>query len=367
MFIGRQKEIAKIEDFVFNSKRQFLYIYGKRGIGKTSLIFQFIQKNKKRLDNKVLTLNAFNVDSLPNDFLNSDKELLIIDDYFEFSGDNAVSIALPLSSLRNIIDNSKAKKVIFLSPEPPLLLEQSLHGRADYLEIPPFSKQDLDNIIRQTFNNVSGIDFNEFYSYFKNNPRSILTALNYYKLSNFKKGIDFLDFLNKPVKQSGIIDINGNPLSSETAETKVITQAVEVVNNSLVEKVNNNPGLMYQMTPRNFEELVAELLEREGFKVNLTKQTRDGGKDIFVAQKNRLGNFLYYVECKQYAPENPVGVNLVRELYGTISADRATAGLLVTSSYFTSDAISFTQNIQHQLSLKGYLDLKQWIKDLCNE
>lgn len=269
--------------------------------------------------------------------------------------------------MRNIIDNSKAKKVIFLSPEPPLLLEQSLHGRADYLEIPPFSKQDLDNIIRQTFNNVSGIDFNEFYSYFKNNPRSILTALNYYKLSNFKKGIDFLDFLNKPVKQSGIIDINGNPLSSETAETKVITQAVEVVNNSLVEKVNNNPGLMYQMTPRNFEELVAELLEREGFKVNLTKQTRDGGKDIFVAQKNRLGNFLYYVECKQYAPENPVGVNLVRELYGTISADRATAGLLVTSSYFTSDAISFTQNIQHQLSLKGYLDLKQWIKDLCNE
>lgn len=214
---------------------------------------------------------------------------------------------------------------------------------------------------------MSGIDFNEFYSYFKNNPRSILTALNYYKLSNFKKGIDFLDFLNKPVKQSGIIDINGNPLSSETAETKVITQAVEVVNNSLVEKVNNNPGLMYQMTPRNFEELVAELLEREGFKVNLTKQTRDGGKDIFVAQKNRLGNFLYYVECKQYAPENPVGVNLVRELYGTISADRATAGLLVTSSYFTSDAISFTQNIQHQLSLKGYLDLKQWIKDLCNE
>jgi restriction system protein len=367
MFIGRQNEIAKIEDFVFKSKRQFLYIYGKRGIGKTSLIYQFIQKNKKRLDNKVLTLNAFNFDSLPNDFLNSDKDLLIIDDYYEFSGDNAVSIALPTSSLRNIIDNSKAKKVILLSPEPPLFFNNSLQGRADFLEIPPFSNQDLDNLFKVAFNEERYINFNDFYNYFDNNPRSILTALNYYKHSNFEKGIDFLDFLNKPIKQSGLVDINGNPFSSETAEKKLITETIKVINNSLVEKVNSNPSLIFQITPRNFEELVAELLEKEGFKVNLTKKTRDGGKDIFVAQKNNLGNFLYYVECKQYAPENPVGVNLVRELYGTISADRATAGLLVTSSYFTKDAISFTQNIQHQLSLKGYIDLKQWITEICKK
>lgn len=248
-----------------------------------------------------------------------------------------------------------------------MLFNNTLQGRADYLEIPPFSNEEIDSIIKKAFNQERNINFDEFYNYFDNNLRSILTALNYYRHSNFEKGIDFIDFLNRPIKQSGLIDINGNPLSSETSETKIITQTIEVVNDSLIERVNNNPGLIYQMTPRNFEELVAELLEREGFKVNLTKQTRDGGKDIFVAQKNHLGNFLYYVECKQYAPENPVGVNLVRELYGTISADRATAGLLVTSSYFTKDAISFTQNIQHQLSLKGYLDLKQWIIDICKK
>jgi len=122
---------------------------------------------------------------------------------------------------------------------------------------------------------------------------------------------------------------------------------------------------MYEISPRQFEEFVAELLEREGFNVNLTKATRDGGKDIFIATKNNLGNFLYYVECKRYSSDNPVGVNLVRELYGTISADRATAGLLITSSYFTPDAISFTKNIQYQLSLKDFFDLKTWVNEVC--
>jgi restriction system protein len=52
----------------------------------------------------------------------------------------------------------------------------------------------------------------------------------------------------------------------------------------------------------------------------------------------------------------------VRELYGTISADRATAGLLVTTSYFSKAATDFVENVRNQLSLKGYLELRKWIK-----
>lgn len=367
MFVGRNKEISQLEDFVFNSKKQFLYIYGQRGIGKTSLIYQFINKHRARLDNKIVTLNAFNFNSLPSDFLNSDKEILIIDDYYEYSHDAAISIALPTRSLRNIIAHSTAKKVILLSPELPYFFNEALEGRFDYLAITALSKHELDTLCQAAFNVQNKIDLSDFYSYFDNNPRSILTALNYYSQTNFANATDFFDFINKPIRQSGLIDINGNPLSSEAEESKNIIQTISIVNNSLIDRVNSNPSLIYQITPRKFEELVAELLEKEGFKVNLTKQTRDGGKDIFVAQKSSLGNFLYYVECKQYAPDNPVGVNLVRELFGTISADRATAGLLVTSSYFTKDAINFTQNLQHQLSLKGYLELKKWIAEVCKK
>lgn len=74
--------------------------------------------------------------------------------------------------------------------------------------------------------------------------------------------------------------------------------------------------------------------------------------------------FLIYVECKQYAPDRPVGVNLVRELYGTISADEATAGLLITSSYFSKDAINFKNKVKHRLNLMDYVQLISEIQKL---
>lgn len=366
MFIGRLKELSKIEDFVFKSNRRFLNIFGKRGIGKTALIYQFLQKNKVHLNDKVVTINAFDISSLPT-HLNAGKELLIIDNYLEFLGDNALSVTVPERTLRNFIAHTSAKKIILISPDPPDFFNEELIRQFDYLEVPPFSNQDLDALFQAAFNSNNNLNLRDFYDYFENNPRSILTALHYYSSSDFKNERDFFQFIDKPLKQYGLIDLQGNPLNSNSDESKIITQSIIFVNNSLVKMVNSNPGLIYQMTPRQFEELVAELLEKEGFIVNLTKQTRDGGKDIFIAQKNNLGNFLYYIECKQYAADNPVGVNLVRELYGTISADRATAGLLVTSSYFTKDAINFTQNIQHQLSLKGYIDLKKWITEMCKK
>jgi restriction endonuclease Mrr len=105
------------------------------------------------------------------------------------------------------------------------------------------------------------------------------------------------------------------------------------------------------------------MLDKNGFRVSLTKQTRDGGKDIIVVENKIIGNHLIYAECKKYDKNRPVGVELVRQLYGTVVADRATAGMLITSSYFTRDAKEFTQKIEHQMSLMDYCGLLQAIKD----
>lgn len=148
----------------------------------------------------------------------------------------------------------------------------------------------------------------------------------------------------------------------ETHQSGVITD-VRVVNSSLTEKVKKNPKFIYQMAPRQFEEFVAELFEKEGYNVTLTKQTRDGGKDLLIIEKKILGNFIIYVECKKYSMNNPVGVGLVRELYGTVVADRATAGILVTSSFFTNPAIEFTEKVKSQLSLLDYYDLKKLLDE----
>ena len=129
-------------------------------------------------------------------------------------------------------------------------------------------------------------------------------------------------------------------------------------------KLHANPRLLYELTPRGFEELVAELLGRLDYEVTLTPASKDGGKDIYAAKKDHLGTFLYVVECKKYAPDRPVGVGLVRQLNGVVQAEQATAGILATTSFFTKGAKEFQDTISFQLSLKDYLGIQDWLEDV---
>jgi hypothetical protein len=130
----------------------------------------------------------------------------------------------------------------------------------------------------------------------------------------------------------------------------------------LIAEFSKKPEILQELPPRKFEELIAELLSRDGLEVHLTPQTRDGGRDILAFQNSIVGKHLYLVECKRHNLGNPVGVSIVQRLYGVITQERATAGLIVTTSRFTKDALSFAETVQHQIGLKDYEVLKQWLK-----
>ena len=136
-----------------------------------------------------------------------------------------------------------------------------------------------------------------------------------------------------------------------------IKNDIKVVTHSLVDKVALRPEILQEITPRQFEELVCELFERKGYNVQLTKQTRDGGKDLIVLNNSVLGDLVIYAECKKKAPRHPVNVGLVRQLYGTVEADRVTAGIMVTNSYFSKDARRFQQTIKSRMNLIDYSEL----------
>lgn len=142
----------------------------------------------------------------------------------------------------------------------------------------------------------------------------------------------------------------------------LLTISAETWDN-IIRLLARNPQQLYEIEPRRFEELVAELLARQGLRVKLTPRSKDGGKDILAFAKTSLGEHLYHVECKRFAPNRPVGVALVRQLYGVIEADRATAGMLVTTSRFTEDAWAFQETVKHRMSLKAYEDIVSWIND----
>lgn len=54
---------------------------------------------------------------------------------------------------------------------------------------------------------------------------------------------------------------------------------------------------------------------------------------------------------------------IVRQLYGTVEADRATAGIMVTNSYFSREARRFQQTIKSRMSLIDYSELMKQIMD----
>ena len=116
-----------------------------------------------------------------------------------------------------------------------------------------------------------------------------------------------------------------------------------------------NPDQLYSMHPRKFEELVAAIFKNNGFTVQLTPETRDGGVDIIAVQHSSFtGETVNLIECKRYSPTQKVGIGVVQRLIGAVYQMQATKGVIVTTSFFSRDAQRAAQSCKHMLALKDY-------------
>ncbi len=107
-----------------------------------------------------------------------------------------------------------------------------------------------------------------------------------------------------------------------------------------------NPNLIDSFSPREFEELIALLLGRFGWAIELTPQTRDGGVDIFATTKDETGlDVTWIVECKKYASDRKIGVDILRGLHGAKKFLGVSNGILATTSSFAKDATDFASKL----------------------
>lgn len=114
----------------------------------------------------------------------------------------------------------------------------------------------------------------------------------------------------------------------------------------LIEALRANPQRLYDLSPREFEEIVAELLASFGWDVSLTPATRDGGHDILAVSRDALGlETAWAVECKRYHPKRPVGIAVLRSLYGVKHGLGLPQALLVTTSTLTRGAKQFADSV----------------------
>ncbi len=135
------------------------------------------------------------------------------------------------------------------------------------------------------------------------------------------------------------------------------------VNDHLIDRLRREPKGLYALTPRQFEEVVADLLEDMDYEVHLTPPGNDGGVDIYAYVNLPHGRILCAVEVKHYAADKPVKVGVVRQLLGVLELAKAPTAMLVTSSSFTAGSRKAESQCEHRLSLKEYGDVVQWIAE----
>ncbi len=139
------------------------------------------------------------------------------------------------------------------------------------------------------------------------------------------------------------------------------------IQNELVAYFQKHPHKIFQLSSRKFEELVAQIFKAAGYEVELTPAVKDGGYDMIAIRHDKfIGANKYLIECKRYAPNNRVGVGVVRGLYGVVSSNNinATKGIITTTSTYTRKAIEFAEMNKHRITLNEFKDLQNWLKYL---
>jgi restriction system protein len=121
--------------------------------------------------------------------------------------------------------------------------------------------------------------------------------------------------------------------------------------------------LLSDLPWRKFEELIGQLLEAEGWSVEVTKPTKDGGVDV-LAQKDdpTIGSIRSLWQAKKYGPKRNVRLCEVRELGGILEIDRATKGVIVTTSRLTKDALEWIRRDKYRLDYKDAGKMETWIR-----
>jgi restriction system protein len=114
---------------------------------------------------------------------------------------------------------------------------------------------------------------------------------------------------------------------------------------------------------RELEELAAELLQQDGYKVELGPGRGDGGVDIVaIKELGELGLFKAVWQAKKMKPGNKVGISVIRELADTRIEHKASKGILLTSTYLTRGALQRVQRDEYVLGKVDRDDLLKWIE-----
>lgn len=354
-FYGRFDELVLLDEYLIRRNPPFtpLIISGMPGVGKTALMKYWLET--RRISDEVLwvRLDPFNqataldellkhIDGRRERYSRNEGFIVIVDDSEVWNNEE-------LEKATNRIYNYKAvSSLVFIGRSSANL------RRSEQIYLEALSQRDSLTFLEE----LTGTQLDE------NQLADLMKLSNGIPLAIelLKKIISVQD---KRSPQSAIneplYELSNNILVPKKEIVAATSPIIISAGESLIDSLKKQPKNLHNITPREFEKLLAELLRDMGWDVELTKQTRDGGADILAYLNTDVGKILCLVEAKHYREDRKIGVELVRTLYGTLCDYQANSAMMVTSSSFTKGAKEFQQKHEYQLTLREYSDIIEWI------
>jgi Restriction endonuclease len=141
---------------------------------------------------------------------------------------------------------------------------------------------------------------------------------------------------------------------------------LETIDLALYQTLKEHPDLLRTINWRTFEKLLADLLERSGYEVELQRGTKDGGVDVFAIKRTGIfGPERYLLQAKRW--QHGVGIDPVRQVVFLHQHHRMTKSCLATTGRFTRGALELAVQYQWQLELLDFEGIKSWVTAVSNK
>ena len=137
----------------------------------------------------------------------------------------------------------------------------------------------------------------------------------------------------------------------------------DALNEELYEYFGKNSDQLARLHWREYEKLIAELLQAQGFQVELGPGSADGGVDIRLMQRDPIGDILTLVQVKKHSRNRRIDLQAVQALHGAKEAERADGSMFVTTSDYQPCARGFAGRENVRMDLHVSDDVRKWCDD----
>ncbi|MDN5046632.1 restriction endonuclease [Aliarcobacter butzleri] len=147
--------------------------------------------------------------------------------------------------------------------------------------------------------------------------------------------------------------INIDESNNELTPSETIEISFQKIKNKIYNEILDT---IISKTPREFEKLVVELLQRMGYggeiqnSAEVTQYSNDNGIDGII-KEDVLGFGRIYIQAKRYQRDNKIGREDLNKFVGALAVAQSNKGVFITTSSFNKNAIEYANKLNNNTTL----------------